>query len=330
MSDRRSVQAAVAASGKGASSCTTSNNTKKPSRASARLAGRLAGPKSFKKAQAHTKQAAALAKRRAKYFEDKSKALQAGISEHGFFLVELPHFLRVGKVTARIASGYVAKDPATVEIFQRDAKKSGTCNVGDGKRRMAVRDDAYQERSRAAACTSKDVLIRRISVFLKELVFKAFGVVVVPSTESLLLSHPAEGGGKSEDQSLHTDGDTTTPEAIAHSKKLSLTNPPSFSVLVSLEGASVSVVHGSHTIARQMSVDPSFMPPPMEAKTVRIPKNHALFFTQDLIHAGDGYGADNLRYHMYFDHVHVPREDDITHPLWMTFGTKRAAQFVRN
>ena len=326
MINRRSGPAAVAAASGIAASSIAANRKKKPSRISARLAS----PKSFKKAKPRNQQEAALAKLRTENLEIKAKALQVGIAECGFFLIELPHFLRVGRVTARIVSGFVAKDPATLKVFQRDAKKSGTCNVGDGKRRMAILDDNYSERSRAAAGISKDLLIGRISTFLKELVFKAFNVVVSPSTESLLLSEPAHGGGKSEDQSLHTDGNPTTPQAIAHSKKLSLTNPPSFSVLVSLEGASVSVVHGSHTIARRMSTDRHFVPPPSEAETVRIPKNHALFFTQDLIHAGDGYDATNLRYHMYFDHVHVPREGDITHPLWMTFGKKRAARFTRN
>jgi hypothetical protein len=45
-----------------------------------------------------------------------------------------------------------------------------------------------------------------------------------------------------------------------------------------------------------MSADPRFLPPKMVAETLRIPQNHTLFFTQNLVHEGDGYDADNLRY----------------------------------
>jgi hypothetical protein len=79
-----------------------------------------------------------------------------------------------------------------------------------------------------------------------------------------------------------------------------------------------------------MSADREFVPlTELKAVTVKIPKNCALFFTQDLVHAGDGYAANNLRYHMYFDHIKVPRKDDETNPLPMRFGAERARMFVR-
>lgn len=139
--------------------------------------------------------------------------------------------------------------------------------------------------------------MRRVAALLKELVFEAYGSALRPSTEALLLSEPADGGGRSHDQSLHTDGDTTTPEADAHAAVLTPTTPPSLSVLVSFQDATVSVVRGSHRAVRKMSADEAFKPSrTMRAATVGIPKSHALFFTQDLVHAGDGYARDNLRY----------------------------------
>ena len=111
---------------------------------------------------------------------------------------------------------------------------------------------------------------------------------------------------------------------------LTPTTPLSLSVLVSFQVATVSVVRGSQQGRAEdergrgveaVSGD--------AAATIAIPKNHALFSTQDLVHAGDGYALDNLRYHMYFDHVGMPRKADETHPLYMLFGEERAAMFVR-
>jgi hypothetical protein len=301
---------------------------KKPSSAAQRR--RQAGPKATKKAQARARTAAATAKRVEGLLAATAAKLREGLFKDGFFSMELPHGFRFTPLTARLASHHVREDCATVTIFQKDAKTDGECNDGDGKREMAVLTEAYVQRAQARAAVSKQLLVRKVSDFLKRLVRLAFGAHYVASTESLLLSSPADGGGKSEDQSLHTDGKTTAAEAIAHAKRITKDLPPSFSALVSFQGATVSIVRGSHRVVREMSEDKSVTPcQPMHSEAVALPANHALFFTQDLIHAGDGYAEYNLRYHIYFDHKDVPREEDVTNPLRTLFGKKRAAMFMR-
>lgn len=66
-----------------------------------------------------------------------------------------------------------------------------------------------------------------------------------------------------------------------------------------------------------------------KAVPIKIPKGHALIFSQELIHAGDGYLKSNLRYHVYFDHVGVVRTENETNPLPRRFGRARAKIFVR-
>lgn len=65
----------------------------------------------------------------------------------------------------------------------------------------------------------------------------------------------------------------------------------------------------------------------MEPEVLKVPKNHVVFFSQALIHAGSGYWYDNVRGHIYFDHVNVPRAHDTTNPLPLRFGDARAALF---
>ena len=77
-------------------------------------------------------------------------------------------------------------------------------------------------------------------------------------------------------------------------------------------------------------MSPTYMPR-KQRKTVsiKIPKGHALVFSQELLHAGDGYLKSNLRYHVYYDHVDVHRTENETNPLPMRFGRARAKMFVR-
>ena len=286
------------------------------------IASRRPGPK------ARARVANAVAKKKYEFFKARAAQLRQAIFKKGWCLVELPRELRMGGMTARQMISFMR--PRARPIFQEDAGSDGECAVGDNKRTMAVRDEMYVEDARRHAQLSKERLIERTSDFLKRLTSVAYGPALKNSTESLLLSQPSDDGSKSMDQSLHVDGDSTTREAIAHAKKVTQKNPPSLSVLVSFQGASVSVVHGSHKIVRRMSVDESWMPAStLYATRVRIPRNHALFFTQDLVHAGDGYAEDNLRYHMYLDHVDVPREPNDTYPLFMLFGEARAKMFAR-
>ena len=35
---------------------------------------------------------------------------------------------------------------------------------------------------------------------------------------------------------------------------------------------------------------------------VYIPQHHMIIFTDDLVHSGDGYLIENIRYHLNFDH----------------------------
>ena len=223
MSQRRG---AAAAAGKPAPAFLAGNGgKKKPS-----SVARLGGPKATKKAQARARSAAATAKRVEGLLAATAVKLREGLLEDGFFSMELPHGFRFKPLTARLATRHVREDDGTVTIFQKDAKADGKCNDGDGKRQMAVRTEAYVLRAQARAAVSKEVLVRKVSDFLKRLVRLAFGSRYVASTESLLLSSPADGGGKSDDQSLHTAGRRRTLQSRmpqASQKPARRPSPPS-------------------------------------------------------------------------------------------------------
>ena len=249
------------------------SKSKKPSKKATQ------GPKANKK-KARDRMQAAVRKRTENFWESAVKKLRDGLFKDGCCVIELPKSLRMGKTSVgKITSHVLEGEPDA--IFQQDAVDVEVAAVGDGKRKMAIRDAAYVERAHKDARNSKEYRIGKIAAFVTELAHRAFGDCVVPNTPSMILS--IRGCDR---QSLHTDGDTVTIQARRHAKKISLTNPASFSVLVSLQGATVSYIPGSHTIVRQMSASKSFIPSEkMVAKTLPIAKNHALFFTQDLIHA---------------------------------------------
>jgi hypothetical protein len=273
---------------------------------------------------------AATAARMAKWLTSTVKALREGLFKDGFFILTLPHRFRMKPASVRFATAYVKGDDATCTIFQKNPLKGGRCNDGDGTRHMLVRDDAVKERAAQRAYASQDALVRDLTEFQVDLVRRAFGNKVVGNTASLILSHPAVGSRMAGPQVLHADGNTTVSQAIARAAAVTPTNPVSFSALTSFQGCTVTAIKGSHLEARRMSADEKYTPSEtLYGEHVVLKPNQTLFFTQDLIHAGDGYTANNLRFHMYFDHVDVPRLPDATNPLSQLFGTARAKFFQR-
>jgi hypothetical protein len=110
---------------------------------------------------------------------------------------------------------------------------------------------------------------------------------------------------------------------------MTISNPFSFAALAATgPDARLLVVKNSVGEVRQMSLDPTYIPKKQRATLLRIKRNHVLFFSQALIHAGAGYWHDNIRVHVYFDHVRLRRNADETNPLHLRFGTKRAKSFV--
>ena len=131
-------------------------------------------------------------------------------------------------------------------------------------------------------------------------------------------------------QVLHCDNRPSSHESLAHSENVSSTTTQSLSALIALEdGAHIWVVPSSQIEARKMAADRNYFPPPMEAVRVDIPKDHVLFFCQDLIHAGGAYLLyENVRFHMYIDHINDVRESDTTGYLNIEFGIARAKLFT--
>ena len=130
-------------------------------------------------------------------------------------------------------------------------------------------------------------------------------------------------------QVLHCDSNPTELKNRAHAHSITREVPPSLSVLVAFEADThIWAISGSDKIVRRMVADPKYVPEQMAAVRVHIPRGHAIIFSQDLVHSGDGYDAENLRFHMYFDHINTDRQHDTTGYLTDLFSERKARMFV--
>ena len=298
---------------------------------------RRVGPKSTRArknpgSNAGSRTEAAVAARMDSWMDERASALKKGLFEDGYFIMDLPNRFRVRGFSLRLLTHFVSHNAMTRYIFQKNAHQDGSCNTGDGKRKMLVRTKEVVDLASKQTYLSQNALIEDLVFFKRDLVRRAYGSeTITGNTPSLLLSEPLKTGAKSSDQVLHPDGHTTAEAATKQAADVRLDNPVSFSSLTSFQGCSLTVIKGSHLEVRKMSQDKTYTPAAtMYGETVSLKPNQAIFFTQDLIHAGDGYAVNNLRFHMYFDHVNVPREADATNPLPKLFGTQRAAVFQRS
>ena len=271
---------------------------------------------------------AAVAARYEKWLNERAQALQSGLFQHGYFVMDLPKRFRMKAMPRQITTHFVSTNKRTRRIFQKNAYADGRCNVGDGKRSMLVCTPSVRECASMQHNRSMPALVDDLTAFKRDLVRRAYGSETIKgNTPSFLLSTPSDSGGMSSNQSLHTDGDTTAADAIQQASVVTLDNPVSFSAQTSFQGCSLTIVKGSHLEVRKMSCNKSYSPAIMYGETVVLKTNQVIFFTQDLIHAGDGYAENNLRFHMYFDHVNVKRARNATNPLPDLFGKKRANAF---
>ena len=104
----------------------------------------------------------------------------------------------------------------------------------------------------------------------------------------------------------HNDDSDIVTLCRAHRRHLAAGLTP-LSALVPLEdGASLIVWEGSHRIAWACDKSTSHLPP-QKAVVIPIPLYSMVLFRQDLVHAGDGYVASNLRGHFFLD----PRTGDV-------------------
>lgn len=208
-------------------------------------------------------------------------------------------------------------------IFQKKPKRRDA-DDGDEARIMGVRTAAFVAAAKEDPFVTSHNTVNAVADWLKKLLHSAYGDQLISSTESLLMSLI-----NCVRQILHCDSNPTEEKNQEHAPNITLEVPPSVSVLVAFEADTyVWAIPGSDKIVRQMVADPSFVPEPMTAVRVKIPKGHAIIFAQDLVHSGDGYDAENLRFHMYFDHVKTKRNGDTTGYLNQLFGEKKAKVFV--
>jgi len=304
---------------------------------------------------------AAMAARLLSFYLRQQERLRSDLHEQGYSLHELPdrflfsdmehtfmtHFLvNLQDLThpnpipkKKGEKGYSKEVSFIAPIFNRSATAEeadeGVCPVGDQTRLQAAHDAFYKEYAESEKRKSCERKVADVFSYIKEFALSAYNtaeaavITVSALAESLLLSEPASETEPGQDQSLHTDGHTTTDEAVAHWPNVSETNPYPFGALYAFSSdVKLWVVEGSYEEVRKMSLDEDYVPEPMKAKLFTVPRNHVLFFSQAFIHAGTGYYKNNIRAHVYFDHVKVPRGHDTTNPLVMRYGEVCAARFT--
>ena len=273
-------------------------------------------------------------------WDEKTATFRANIFDNGYHLLKLPLELMSStrSVTRlktwlrdmHIASGEPGYEgPRCAAIFQGNPHPGLKTDGGDLLRLSAVTTPDYLilARDPANVGSSYQRHLDRCKKWALEVAEYAYpGQLIHRETDDSLL-YSLSGNTA---QVLHCDNRPSSHESLAHSENVSSTTTQSLSALIALEdGAHIWVVPSSQIEARKMAADRNYFPPPMEAVRVDIPKDHVLFFCQDLIHAGGAYLLyENVRFHMYIDHINDVRESDTTGYLNIEFGIARAKLFT--
>jgi len=272
--------------------------------------------------------------------------VRAGLHEVGFAVLPLPrraHARAAG--TARTMAwvrGEVARGgPNADPIFTRvgapgDGTRVSVRLVGPAAALAAAHPHASSAHARKRAREHV------VAVVAAAYPLAPPGALAVKEPSSIL----SEAGGP--EQEFHTDGDATTRAAVAHARRVDARDdgaPPALSVLVARGpgDSRLAVLPGSHRAVRRLAARAlvarggggggggggrgggrgggggGATTGGIPLEYVVIPRNHAVVFTQDLVHAGAGYAAANLREHFFLDHAAVPRKADHTYPVTM-FG----------